>query len=261
MNKDVFVKRRNSALLFFGILIALSIGSIAITRFSPEKGFTSFIKAFAWGVSNFYPDASSFSKVPDILSKLLDTLLVSVASSFAAAVFSMLLALAGSRTTRPHPLFTPIARGIGSFFRNMPLVAWAMILMLAFSQSQFTGFLALFLGSFGFLTRAFMETIDEVGPNAIEALTATGASYTHIVLQAVLPSSLPQIVSWLLFMIETNIRDATLVGFLTGTGIGFLFDVYYKPFNYHASSLVVIATVAAVIFMESVSNKIRRAIL
>jgi phosphonate transport system permease protein len=68
-------------------------------------------------------------------------------------------------------------------------------------------------------------------------------------------------VSWLLFMIETNIRDATLVGLLTGTGIGFLFDVYYKSFNYHAASLVVIVTVVAVIAMEAVSNSVRRVIL
>ncbi|HTP57600.1 MAG TPA: phosphonate ABC transporter permease, partial [Spirochaetia bacterium] len=51
------------------------------------------------------------------------------------------------------------------------------------------------------------------------------------------------------------------VGFLTGTGIGFLFDVYYKSFNYHAASLVVIVTVIAVIGLETISNGVRRVIL
>ena len=106
-----------------------------------------------------------------------------------------------------------------------------------------------------------METLDEVGESTVEALKATGAAYYHIIFQAVLPSSLPQVLSWLLFMIETNIRDATLVGFLTGTGIGFLFDVYYKSFNYHVASLIVIVTVITVIAMESVSNMVRREIL
>ena len=143
----------------------------------------------------------------------------------------------------------------------MPLVAWAMILMLAFSQSSLTGFLALFFGSLGFLVRAFMEALDEVDPGVIEALKATGASYFHVIFRSVVPCSSPQIVSWLLFTIETNIRDATLVGFLTGTGIGFAFDMYYKSFNYHAASLVVIVTVLAVLVLEAISNGVRRVIL
>ncbi|KLU60261.1 phosphate-import permease protein PhnE [Peptococcaceae bacterium CEB3] len=261
MQVDVFRKRRNNALIFFGVLALLTAGAIVVTQYDVEKGFTSLGKAFVWGAANLYPDVKSLAKLPDILAKLRDTVLISVAATSAAAVFSLALALAGSRATRIHRSFTLVARGIASFFRNMPLVAWAMVLMLAFSQSSLTGFLALFMGSFGFLTRAFMETIDEVGDSSVEALKATGAAYLHTIFQAVLPSSLPQIVSWLLFMIETNIRDATLVGFLTGTGIGFSFDVYYKAFNYHAASLVVVVTVLTVLIMETVSNTVRRMIL
>jgi phosphonate transport system permease protein len=261
MSVDVFIRRRNNALIFFALLTILTAGSMIITQYDLLRGFTSFVKAFIWGASNFYPDVKSITKLPDILIKLWETVLMSVAATTVAAIFSMLLALAGSRTTRLHKSFTVIARGIASFFRNMPLVAWAMVLMLAFSQSSLTGFLALFLGSLGFLTRAFMETIDEVGDNAVEALKSTGAAYFPVVFQAVLPASMPQVVSWLLFMVETNIRDATLVGLLTGTGIGFSFDVYYKSFDYHAASLVVIVIVITVLIVETVSNGVRRVIL
>ena len=68
-------------------------------------------------------------------------------------------------------------------------------------------------------------------------------------------------ISWVLFMIDTNIRDATLVGLLTGTGIGFSFDLYYKSFNFHAASLVVILIVITVIIIEMISNNIRRVIM
>ena len=136
-----------------------------------------------------------------------------------------------------------------------------MILMLAFSQSQLTGYLALFFGSLGFLTRAFIETVDETSMHAVEAMRATGASYASIITQAVLPASLPQMVSWLLFMIDTNIRDATLVGLLTGTGIGFTFDLYYKSFQFHDASLVVILIVITIIVIEMISNYVRRIII
>jgi phosphonate transport system permease protein len=261
MPLDIFAKRRNDGLLFFAALTALTVGSVVITQYDVIKGFTSIFKAVAWGAANFYPDAHAMSKLPDIAEKLWETVLMSVASTTIAAVFATLLALAGSRTTRVNGLFSVMARGLASIFRNIPLVAWAMILMLAFSQSLLTGYLALFFGSLGFLTRAFIETVDEASMHAVEALQATGAGYSSIILQAVLPSSLPQMISWVLFMIDTNIRDATLVGLLTGTGIGFTFDLYYKSFHFHEASLVVILIVLTIIVIEMVSNYIRRIII
>lgn len=61
-------------------------------------------------------------------------------------------------------------------------------------------------------------------------------------------------------MIENNIRDATLVGLLTGTGIGFLFDLYFKSLRYGAAGLVVTAIIILVIAIELVSNYIERCI-
>lgn len=261
MPPDIFARRRNEGLLFLGVLAALAVGSSLLTGFDAGKGLGSVVRAAVWGATNFHPDAASLSKLPEIARKLWETVLMAVASTSVAAVFATLLALAGSRATRPHVLAGVAVRGVASVLRNIPLVAWAMILMLAFGQSLLTGYLTLFVGSLGFLTRAFLETMDEAGEHAVEALRATGAGYACIVTQAVLPASLPQMISWVLFMIDTNIRDATLVGLLTGTGIGFLFDLYYKTFEFHDASLVVLLVVATVIAVEAVSNAARRVIL
>lgn len=136
-----------------------------------------------------------------------------------------------------------------------------MIFLLSFGQNVLTGYFALFFVSFGVLTRAFIETIDESSINSIEALEASGASYPQIVFQAVIPSSMTQMISWILYMVETNIRSSTLIGILTGTGIGFVFDLYYKSMNYGVASLVVISIVIAVFIIEFISNYVRRVIL
>ena len=174
MPADIFVQRRNNSLFFFAALGALTVGSIVITKYDVAAGFTSVGKALVWGVSNFYPDAHSLTKLPDIAQKLWETVLMSVAATTVAAVFAVVLAMIGSRTTRINTFFSVIARGLASVFRNIPLVAWAMILMLAFSQSLLTGYLALFFGSLGFLTRAFIETVDEASIHAVEALQGDG---------------------------------------------------------------------------------------
>ena len=78
--------------------------------------------------------------------------------------------------------------------------------------------------------------------------------------KGVLPDTMPQMLSWVFYMIETNIRSATLVGILTGTGIGYLFDMYYKSLNYEMVGLITITIVLVVFAIEFASNKIRRAI-
>lgn len=261
MPSDIFVRRRNERLVFFFVVAALAFASIVITEFDVVRGVTSIPKAFIWGASNFYPDAAAMARLPDMAQKLWETVLMSVAATSIAGIFAMILATMGSRTTQIHGFLSVVVRGLASVFRNFPLVAWAMILMLTFGQNLITGYLALFLGSLGFLTRAFIETLDETSLSAVEALRATGASYPVIVMQAVLPSSLPQMISWLLFMIDTNIRDATLVGLLTGTGIGFSFDLYYKSFHFHEASLVVVLIVITIVAIEIISNYVRRIIL
>ncbi|MGE4273496.1 MAG: PhnE/PtxC family ABC transporter permease [Desulfitobacterium sp.] len=258
---DILRKRKRDGVLFILLLVAVTLISMVITEYDVVKSFTSIQKAVVWSASNFYPDAKAMAKLPDILLKLQETVLISLASTTVAAVFAIILALMGSSTTRVNSALSLLSRAIASVFRNIPVVSWGMVLVIAFGQSSLTGYFALFFISLGFLTRAFMETIDEVGESLVEALKATGAGYFHIVFQAVLPASMPQIISWLLYNIETNIRNATLVGILTGTGIGFSFDIYYKSLNYHAASLVVILIVITVLAIEYVSNYVRKVVL
>lgn len=256
-----FRQAKRQYLIVYLAVFVLVLLSAAVTRFDLQAGLAAIPRVVRWMASNLLPDAGAVSRAPDILRKLGDTVLVSVMATVVASGFSFLVALFGARTTSPARPLILACRFLASLFRNIPVVAWAMILMFSFGQSSFTGFLALFLETFGFLARAFMEAIDETSQSAVEALRAAGATYGQTIAQAVIPSTLPQIVSWMLYMVETNIRSATLVGMLTGSGIGFAFDLYYKSLNYPSDALVTLFVVAVVLVVESVSNRVRRAIL
>jgi len=261
MQADFFKIKRRNTIFFYSVLLVIIVFFMMITEFDPTAGFFSIFKAIKWSVSNFYPDVKSLEKLPRILPKMRETVFMAIASTTLAAIFSVIFAMFGSKTTKVNNPLSLISRGIASLFRNIPVVAWAMVLLFSFSQSALTGLFALFFTTFGFLTRVFIETIDETANESVEALRASGASYLQTIFQAVIPSSLPQMLSWVLFMIETNIRSSTLVGLLTGTGIGFSFDIYYKSFQYNVASLIVVIIVISVLLIEMISNYIRRAIL
>lgn len=261
MNESKMRKGRWQATIFFILIIVITYLSTSITEFNLLESIATIPQAIGWMVSNLLITQETLARVPDILEKLAETIFMSIASTTLAAVVSIFLALLGSKTTKVNNVFSVIARFIASFSRNIPVVAWSLILLISFGQNSMTGFLALFVGTLGFLTRAFIETIDEANHSSVEALTATGATYFQIVNKAVIPQSLPQMLSWILFMIETNIRSATLVGILTGTGIGYMFDLYYKNMNYNVVALITLFIVIAVIVIELISNKVRKVIL
>ena len=262
--KDIglFLRRRN--LVFISVLLliaAVAIAASLITEFDLLQSFAAFPKAIAWLANNFVPDEKALARLPTIMTKLGETILVSVMATTTAAVVAFLMALLASTTTRPHPVFTIVIRAIASVFRNIPSAVWALVFLMTIGQTVLTGFLALFLETLGFLIRAFIDSIEETAASSVEALHASGATWGQTVAHAVVPSTSPQILSWMLYLLETNIRSATLVGILTGTGIGFLFDLYYKSLNYPSAALVIIAIVIVVLLLELLSNAIRKVIL
>ena len=258
---SVFVKRKRMfTLAFLGVLTLFAVSAFT-THYDVIQGFESIPKAITWMVKNFIPNEKAWTRLPNILTKLTETALVSVAVTVCAAVCAFFFSLLGSKTTKVSPWIARTVRIIAAFFRNVPDVVWAMLLLFSFGQNILTGFFALFFTTFGMLTRTFVETIDEVSASCVEALHTTGATYLQTVFQGIIPSSMPEIVSWVLFMIETNIRSSTLIGVLTATGIGYLFDLYYKRMDYGSASLVVISIVVLVIVIEFISNQIRKVIM
>ncbi|MBN2735888.1 MAG: phosphate/phosphonate ABC transporter permease [Spirochaetales bacterium] len=277
--KKFFKKNKMQLTIFFISLILITWLTGAFTRFKAEDMVRALPKVGAWISKNILPvkqektilngiektitvlDQKAIGKIPKILRELLETVLMSIMASTTAAFLSFIFALMGSRTTRLNSFMAVITRIISSISRNIPVAAWAIIFLFSFGQNSFSGFLALFFYSFGFQSRVFMETIDEASASSVEALRAAGASYPQVIAHAVLPSSAPQILSWILFMIETNIRSATLVGILTASGIGNIFDIYYKSRQYPTAFLVILSIAVIVILIEFISNSLRRVIL
>lgn len=242
----------------FAILAAVSA---ARSSFDPVETLLDLPGSFAWLAQNFMPTESSLEKLPKILTALWKTFLGAAAAALVSAMLAYLLALVGSRSVGFGGAVQLAIRAVATVTRNVPNVAWAFILIFSFRQSEFTGFLVLFMKSFGFLLRSFLENIDEVPEGAIEALRAVGATRLQIVVHAVIPLTITQVISWLLYMVETNTRDATLVGMLTGTGIGFVFELYYRTFRYDTAGLAIVCIAGMVILCEVASNFVRRRVL
>lgn len=260
---DIFKKRRLESILW--LLVVGGIYGLFATHlnFNPSSAFSQIPSGFLWMGRNFIPNETT-TAIPfllNILNTLFRTVVMAVSATTVASAFALISAVFGSQKTGIHFLAIYLVRMIAMVFRNIPMIAWSMILLFSFRQNEFTGFMALFFGTYGYLTRTFTEVIDESDSGVIEALKASGATYFQVVFQGVFPMISSQLVSWVLFMIESNIREATLVGILTGTGIGMLFDFFFRSFRYPMAGMVLLFIIVTVIGIEILSNKIRRMII
>ena len=260
-NKDIFKRRMQSKIIFLLSVIILYAISSMISGFENGLAFLSGPKGVLWLFQKFIPNGKTLQYLPKIMKPALETILLALTSTLISSVFALIMSVIGSETVGISRVAAFAVKLTASFFRNMPVVAWSLLLLFSFKQSQFTGLLSLTFITFGYLTRSFIETIDEVAGDVVEALKATGASWWQIVFQGVIPSVSSQLVSWVLYYTENNVREATLIGILTGTGIGFIFNLYYRSFRYDAAGLVILIVAVIVSAIELISNKIRKELL
>lgn len=259
--EDIFKKRKKEKLMILFWFAVIYTVSSAVSGFGNIFSFLSIPSGIIWLLKNFIPTADSVAYLPKILKTAFETLTIGITATVLSSMLALITAVIGSETTgisRPAKLAVKI---VASFFRNMPLLSWSTVLLFSFKQSQLTGLLALFFITFGYLTRTFMETIDESSQDVIEALEVTGAGYFQIIFRGVIPNISSQLISWILYFVENSIREVTLIGILTGTGIGNIFGIYYRSMRYDVAGLIILVVVILVTGIELLSNKIRKNLL
>lgn len=252
-------KRRNLFLIILG-LIFFSFFFMVLSDFQMSRVIMGSSKVGGFLKAYFPP---RFIEFKSTLYELWITIIVSIGSTVLAAIFSFFMSLCVSKSVSLNRPLGVVFSGLGLICRNVPIYVWQLLLgMIFYMGGFFLAFLIIFLISLGFLIRAFTETIDETSGNTIEALEAAGADKFVIIKSAVIPDTLAQLVSWTLFCIETNIRSSSLIGYLTGAGIGYLISFYRgfkRDFNTTLGLVIVIAV--TLILWDYFSNKLREVIL
>src|SRR5438876_6077657 len=107
------------------------------------------------------------------------------------------------------------------------------------------------------LAKLCSEAIEGIEPGPVDAITATGATRLQILRFGVLPQVLPLFLSYVLYRLETNIRAATVLGFVGAGGIGFYLQTYLRMIDYPAASTVLLVTVAMVMVVDAISSRLR----
>ena len=222
----------------------------------------NFIKLFSNSL-NYFGDILSrmlppdFSDFNSLVFSMIETIEIAILGTFIAIVLSVPLALLSAKNIAPNIFIFFIARTVTVFFRAIPEFIIAMILVIAIGFGAMPGVLALGIHTMGFLAKFYAEDIEHINKGPIEALESSGASKRQIISFAIIPQIIPSFVANNLYILDRNIRMATMLGIVGAGGIGYELQSAFRMFEYPKVSAIIIIIFITILAIDNISSLIR----
>lgn len=193
-----------------------------------------------------------------IVGATIETIQMAFAGTFLALIVAFPVGFLAARNMTPHPAVYRATRIVLNFFRTIPDLALGLLFVAAVGLGAFAGTLALFIHTATVLGKLLSESVENIDEGVVEAIRATGAGYTQILAFAVVPQVLPDLISFTLYRLETNIRAAAVLGLIGAGGIGYLMNTSFRTFQYQEASAIVLVLIVLVMVVDYASYRLRK---
>ena len=189
------------------------------------------------------------------------TLLMALLATTIGALFAIPLSFLAARNIMGD---SPIGRttyyGLRTAFNIARSIEPLILVLVAATwvgAGPFAGVLALALNNIPNLGKLFSESIEEIDPGPVEAVTASGATRMQSLVYAIVPQIIPPFLAFIIYQWDINIRMSTVIGFVGGGGIGQQFRIWVSLNQYGAAATAILAIVIMVWTMDYLSAKAR----
>jgi len=196
-----------------------------------------------------------------VVGATIETIQMALAGTFLALLVAFPLGFLAARNTTPHPFLYHAIRLVMNFIRTIPDLALGLLFVAAVGLGAFAGTLALFIHTSTVLGKLLSESVENIDEGVVDAIRATGAGYTQIIIFAVFPQVLPDLISFTLYRLETNIRAASVLGLIGAGGIGYLMNTSFRTFQFQEAAAIVLVLIFLVMAVDYMSYRLRRLVV
>lgn len=193
---------------------------------------------------------------------LFETLLMAFIGTFLAALVALPLAFMAARNFNPLGPLRFVMRRVFDFIRGVDALIWTIVLARAFGPGPMTGALAILITDTGTFGKLYSEALENIDEKQVEGVRSTGATTLQRARFGVLPQVTPVLMSQVLYLFESNTRSATVIGAITGGGIGLLLtQAIITQKDWEDVAYYMILIVLMVMALDSLSGWIRRKLI
>jgi len=258
---DILVKRNRDKIshcIFFIVVMAMALWSVNVTIIEDtdweRMGSLSEVLASAGRFIGI-----DFSLIPNLLEPAIETFMISFLGTLLGVIICIPATWFGALNITPFkPITYPLGRFLMTISRSIHEIVWALFFVAVFGLGALPGIFAIAVRSVGFIAKMSAEAIEDIELGPLDAIRATGANRFQVLLFAILPQVLPQVIGVILFEWEINIRRSAILGLVGAGGLGLVFFRQMNTFNYHGVTTVIIAILGIIIIGEIVSHFTRK---
>lgn len=198
-----------------------------------------------------------FEPRQELIKGIWETVQIAVLASAAGLVLSLPIGLLAARNLLPAWVTWP-ARLLITLCRCFHPVIVAIVFVKAVGFGALAGICALTVASVGFLGKLFAEAIEEISMKQIEAVRATGASFTNVLTFAVVPQVVFRFIGFIAYELDSNLRNSTMVGIVGAGGIGGTLFAAFQRFDYDFVLGIVLCIIALIMLGEVAQIAVKR---
>lgn len=199
------------------------------------------------------PDLSALGPA---LAGLLETAQIALVATFWAVVASIPLGLAGARNLSPRPLVLA-TRMVLNGIRTVPSLLWALLGVVLVGTNPLAGVFGLALYSIGYLAKFTSDALESADVRVAHALVRSGAPRISVFRHGVWPQVRATAWSHTLWMLEYNVRSASIVGYVGAGGIGTWLQTYQEFGQWSRFATVLLVILVVVTLLDLVGEAIR----
>jgi len=200
-----------------------------------------------------------FSIWPQVVAALGETMQIAVMATALSIVLSVPLAMAAAQNIAPRALVLA-ARMALNVVRTIPSLIWALMAVAVVGPNPLAGVLGLTCYSVGYLGKFFSDAFESVRADAAVGLRAIGASAVQAFQYGLWPQAKPLIWSQALWMLEYNIRSASIIGYVGAGGIGVQLHTFQEYYQWEKFAAVLVYILALVVALDLFGEWARRQI-
>ncbi|WP_164661897.1 phosphonate ABC transporter, permease protein PhnE [Tropicibacter sp. Alg240-R139] len=198
----------------------------------------------------------------DVAWAIFETILMAFLGTLGAGIVALPLAFIAARNFNPLGSVRFGVRRVFDFVRGVDALIWTVVLSRAFGPGPLTGALAILVTDTGTFGKIFSEALENVDKKQIEGVQSTGANAPQRYRFGVIPQITPVLISQLLYFLESNTRSATIIGAITGGGIGLLLtQAIITQKDWEEVAYYIVLIILMVMFMDWFSGWLRRKLI
>jgi phosphonate transport system permease protein len=238
-------------------IVGARVTALSLVEFLDRDGFQGAVRIF---------DAFTnpeWALLPRAVAKVIETLFMAFMATALAVPLAFVLCFICAKNVMRHPAAFAVYLVLRLFMnitRSVDALIWAIVFSVWVGIGPFAGMLALMVHSVVSLAKQYSEFVEGVGDGPIEGIQSTGAGLLQTIWFGIVPQVILPFISYTIYRWDTNIRMATIVGFVGGGGIGTLLFMYQQQGRWAEVGTIVVVIAFVVWMMDTASAYIREAL-